>query len=72
MVTTKVLEMIFDTEMGDSFTIGVDSPTDDLSGETVKVAMGEIIANDIFQYKEGKLTGIKNARLVSRTVEDLL
>lgn len=54
---------------GKTRSISVDEPVEDLTEVQVKTAMENIITLDIFE--EYRLVGLKGARIVTKTIEDL-
>ncbi len=69
----KVLNMIFaNTDGGTTRTVGVDSPTDNLEGETVLNAMSEIIGLGTVCDSKGNLVDVaQSANITTTTVEEL-
>ncbi|WP_285767213.1 DUF2922 domain-containing protein [Peribacillus sp. SI8-4] len=67
----KMLEMIFETEEGKAATIAVENPKNPVQVNTVKQAMEQVIAGNVFLSASGGFVGVKGARLVERNVEDL-
>lgn len=70
METKKYLELSFTTSTGSEHRLNVESPQDPINPADVKTAMNSIVAANIFEGK-GDLIGIKGARLISRTVEEV-
>lgn len=69
----KRLEMRFETGEGKTKVIGIDQPAENLDPIVVQAAMDQIISQDMFEDKGIKLfTKIKDARYVTRTVEDII
>lgn len=66
----KKLELSFGTEDGSVSTISVDDPKEPIIIAEVMAAMEEMIAAEAIQSTRGKLTTVKGARLVERTVTD--
>ncbi|MCK1992139.1 DUF2922 domain-containing protein [Peribacillus muralis] len=67
----KVLEMIFETVEGKSATIAVENPKHPVHVNTIKLAMEQMIAGNVFVSASGGFVGVKGARLVERNVEEL-
>lgn len=69
----KRLELRFETAEGKTKVIGVDQPIENLDPLIVQAAMEEIISQDMFEVEGIKVfTKIKDARYVTRTVEDII
>ena len=66
----KTLELTFVTNMGKQARISVDNPKDSLDDQTVKNAMEEILAANIFLSQNGVLAEIKGARVIERNVTE--
>lgn len=66
----KVLVMNFEDDQGKPFSLRVNDPKEGLTDEVVAKAMNDIIESDVFP-KEGSLTKVVAAELVSTTVESL-
>lgn len=70
---TRKLSMVFASTAGKFTTLTLDSPTEELFGETVGTAMENLINTEVFTDNEGNpLSQIKTAKLIRTTVEDLL
>ncbi|MGG4267790.1 DUF2922 domain-containing protein [Peribacillus simplex] len=67
----KVLEMIFVTEEGKTATISVDNPKEPVNVNTIKLAMEQLIAGNVFVASSGDFVDLKAARLVERNVEEV-
>ncbi|MBD7936578.1 MULTISPECIES: DUF2922 domain-containing protein [Cytobacillus] len=67
---TKKLELTFGTSDGSVSTISVDDPKEPIDIAEVISVMEEMIASEAVQSTKGKLTNVKGARLVERTVTD--
>ncbi|MFO8068540.1 MAG: DUF2922 domain-containing protein [Alkalibacterium sp.] len=69
----KRLELRFETGEGKTKVIGIDQPAENLDPLVVQSAMEQIITQDMFEDEGIKLfTKIKDARYVTRTVEDII
>ena len=66
----KVLVMTFEDDQGKPFSLRVNDPKEELSGQEVAEAMNDIMSANVFP-KEGSLTKVVTAELVSTTVESL-
>lgn len=71
MDTTK-LEMIFLSADNKKLTLAVDDPKPDLESFEVEGAMNSIIENGIFTVSGSDIIEIENARIVTRTVENII
>ena len=67
----RVLEMVFNTELGKSKTMRVIDVKDPLSGAEVTAVMDTIITKDIFGGSGGALTGKIRARVVITSTSDV-
>lgn len=68
---TQKLEMVFKDSEGSNTKISVDDPKSDLTEETVKTAMTEIIASDVFETSNGDLKLVVGASIVTTTEDEL-
>lgn len=69
----QTLRMIFSTEDPErNFILTLNDPRDDVTQAEVEQVMQNIITRDIFQASGGKLTGILDAQIVQRDVQDLV
>lgn len=68
-MTIQSLYLDFIDSEGKTRSISIDEPLNNLTETQVKNAMEKIITLDIFE--EYKLVGLKGARLVTKTIEDL-
>lgn len=71
MEKTQKLEMLFKDSEGSNSKISVDDPKSDLTEETVKNAMTEIIAADVFKTNNGDLKLVVGASIVTTTEDEL-
>lgn len=70
--TTVKLDLRFKTATGKSRLLGIQNPKANLSAETVKSAMNEIVAQKMFENEDGQLYDqVKGARYVTRTVDEI-
>jgi hypothetical protein len=68
---TQKLEMVFKDSEGSNSKISVDDPKPDLTEETVKNAMTEIIASDVFETNNGDLKLVVGASIVTTTEDEV-
>lgn len=66
----KSLELTFMTNMGKQARISIDNPKESVDETTVKQAMEEMLAANIFQNQNGALAEIKGARVIERNVTE--
>lgn len=64
---SRVLEMVFTTELGTTKTMRVIDAKDPLAGAEVAAAMDTLIAKNIFSGSGGNLTGKVKAQVVTTT-----
>ena len=67
----RVLEMTFNTELGNSKTMRVIDAKDPLSNAEVTAVMDAIIAKNIFSSTGGDLTGKIKAQIVTTTASEV-
>jgi hypothetical protein len=67
----RSLEMTFTTAGGSTARITVNNPIDPVPAALVKSVMETIIAKNVFLTPSGPLTGIKEARVVDQTTEEI-
>ncbi|HRX22484.1 MAG TPA: DUF2922 domain-containing protein [Syntrophomonadaceae bacterium] len=67
----RVLEMTFNTELGNSKTMRVIDAKDPLSNAEVSAAMDAIVAKNIFSGTGGDLTGKIKAQIVTTTASEV-
>lgn len=69
----KRLELRFESGEGKTKVIGIDQPAENLDPLVVEGAMEQIISQGMFEVEGIQLfTKIKDARYVTRTVEDII
>lgn len=68
----KTLQLNFATAAGKQTSLTVDEPRADLTPVEVETAMQEIIDSQVFQVDGSFLATAKSARIIERTVEDLV
>ncbi|MFK2827116.1 DUF2922 domain-containing protein [Bacillus sp. B190/17] len=66
----KLLELYFNAEYGPE-KIVVREPDESLDPATIKAAMEQIIAANVFAKRNGLLVSPKSARYVDRSVQDI-
>lgn len=68
----KTLQLYFLTEQNKKVLLSVDMPEDNVSAATIEAAMQVIMQSDAFEIDGAALTAIHSARVVERTVTNLL
>ena len=68
----KKLELKFENEDGKTVTYSLEKPIEPVDPEAVKEAMDEIITQNAFTSSGGDLIAKKSARVVDRTVEEIV
>ncbi len=68
----KTLQLNFTTAKGKQTSLTVDEPKAGLTPAEVEAAMQEIINSQVFQVDGSFLATVKGARIIERTVEDLV
>jgi hypothetical protein len=66
----KTLELQFTTQLGKLANISVDDPIEPIDTAQVKLAMDNLIAENVIQSSSGALVAIKGARVVERNVTE--
>ena len=69
---TKTLELIFQTTEGKTAKITLAEPVEPLDPATVQQVMDLVVAKNIFQFSSGELVSAVDARLVEKTVTDVI
>lgn len=69
---SKTLQLNFSTEGGKKVMLTVDEPREDLTAEIVGNAMQEIINSAAFMVEDFPLQTAVNARIVERTITNLI
>lgn len=67
----KKLELQFLTEEGKTATFSVDEPMEPANPETIAAVMDEVLEQDVFESKTGKIVAKKGARIVERIVTEI-
>lgn len=67
----KKIELFFENAEGKTVKYSLDEPIDPIHPETVKEAMDEIIAQNVFQTNGGDLVAKKGARIVETVIEEI-
>ncbi|PSL41281.1 Protein of unknown function (DUF2922) [Salsuginibacillus halophilus] len=70
-MSSQTLQLRFVTEFGNNATVSISTPKYPADAEEVQAAMETMIANDEFKRSGGQLAEIRDARIVSRDVEDI-
>ena len=68
----KTLQLNFTTATGKQTSLTVDEPKAGLTPAEVEAAMQEIIDSQAFEVDGSFLATVKGARIIERTVEDLV
>ena len=71
MAITRTLRMSFKNEAGNTASISLDNPREDLTTESVEAVMDLVIAKNIFTTSGGDLVGKVDAKLISTDTVDL-
>lgn len=66
-ITTK-LQMVFYTDGDRNHTVTINEPKENLVDADVKLLMDTIISNAALESNYGKITAIKSAAIITRTV----
>lgn len=69
---TKILQLQFETAQGKNVTISVDEPKTNLTETEIQNGMLAIIASNAFQSDGSPLAAIKSAKVVDRTVTEII
>lgn len=69
---TKILQLQFETAQGKSVTISVDEPKNNLTQIEIQNGMLAIIGSTAFQYDGSPLAAIKSAKVIDRTVTEII
>lgn len=64
----KTLELTFLTNLDKLARISIDAPNEPIEPDVLKAAMEQMVAADVFQGSNGNYVGVKEARLIERTV----
>ena len=67
----KKLELQFLTEEGKTSTYSLDEPIEPADPEAVLAVMDEVLEQDVFKPKTGRLVAKKGARIVERIVTEI-
>ncbi|GGI42707.1 DUF2922 domain-containing protein [Mammaliicoccus stepanovicii] len=62
----RILELVFKTATDKTFTLQIQEPKNDLSEETVRQAMNDLLKLKIFDLSKGELVSIHSAQYVER------
>lgn len=66
------LQLVFTKSDGKDFILTVDDPRPGVTSAEVQTAMEQIIASGVFKKDGDVLTAVKSARIVDRTVDELI
>lgn len=66
------LQLVFTKSDGKDFVLTVDEPRPGVTPAEVKTAMEQIIASGVFKKDGDVLTAVKSARIIDRSVSDLI
>ncbi|AGA68299.1 Protein of unknown function (DUF2922) [Desulfitobacterium dichloroeliminans LMG P-21439] len=69
--TQKVLRLTFATTLGNSFTITLPNPREDLTTLEAEAVMNLIVAKNMFMTSVGELTGKRDIKVIDTTTADL-
>lgn len=67
----KKLDLLFENEEGKTVTYSLEAPIEPADAELINEAMDTIIAENVFETKDGAIVGKKGARIVDRQVEEI-
>ncbi|WP_339061610.1 DUF2922 domain-containing protein [Tepidibacillus marianensis] len=71
-MTTKTLELVFQTTEGKTARIVLADPVEPVDSAKVQQVMDLIVSKNIFQFSSGDLVAAVDARLVEKTITDLI
>jgi hypothetical protein len=69
---SKRLELIFENEIGANITLSLDNPVYPADPIVISAAMDSIVAENAFVSSGGEIVAKKAARIVDRTVEEIV
>lgn len=69
---SKTLQLQFETARGKNVTLTVDEPRSNLTEAEMQTGMETIISSNAFQSDGSPLTVIKSAKVVDRTVTEII
>ncbi|WP_419962464.1 DUF2922 domain-containing protein [Psychrobacillus sp. BM2] len=69
---SKTLQLQFETAHGKNVTISVDDPKSNLTETDIQTGMQEIISSNAFRSDGSPLAVIKSAKVVDRTVTEII
>jgi len=70
-MTTKTLELNFQTTEGRTAKISIPEPIDPVDPVLLQQVMDTIVAKNIFNFSSGEIVTAVDARMVERTVSDI-
>lgn len=68
----KSLQLQFETANGKRLLVTVDDPKENLTSSEIERGMEAIIASDVFHVEGSPLSVVKSARVVERTVTQII
>jgi len=71
-MTTKTLELVFQTTEGKTARIVLSDPLEPVDPAKVQQVMDLIVAKNIFQFSSGDLVKAVDARLVEKSITDVI
>jgi hypothetical protein len=71
ITTNKVARLSFTTAGGKTFSITIPNPREDLDQAGTLAVMNTIVESNIFLTSSGALTGVRDARVIDTTINDL-
>ncbi|MFV9510222.1 DUF2922 domain-containing protein [Tepidibacillus sp. LV47] len=71
-MTTKTLELLFQTTEGKTARIVLADPIEPVDTVKVQQVMDLIVSKNIFQFSSGELVAAVDARVIEKTVTDLI
>lgn len=69
---SRVLEMKFEAANGKVFTLSLNDPKPNLTSSEISNAMQSIINHDVFHVEGASLSSIKQARLIDKTITNII
>ena len=67
----KTLVLVFQNQSGDTIRMSVENVKENITDASVKTAMEDIIAKNIFDSTGGNLTIVMGAQIITRSVQEL-
>ena len=69
--TTRMIRLVFNTELGRAFTISLPNPRANLVKAEAEAAMDTVIEKNTFTTSGGDLIGKRDIRIIDTTTDDL-